>query len=257
MTRRAAQKGSARPGILPSFFGALLAALLSLTPALAGDRALLDVLGYSADGGHFAFEEYGIQDGSGFAYSIIYIVDLKTDSWVKGTPYRAQAPEDKPDMALADVRAQARERAKADLDAVGIANPAQTLVLIGDGAVEETGKTLRFAEPVCCGPAAISETIQTLTLESFPAKSDGFDCEGLTGSAALGYALSLEKDGTTRELHRDKDTLPMSRGCPMDYRLFAVFQPFNQSGHRVAIIASFPFGFEGPSRRFLAVPLGD
>src|SRR5690606_36811639 len=56
--------------------GALLAALASIlsqfTPAFAGDTASLDVLGYSPDGKVFAFEEYGIADGSGFPYSNIY-----------------------------------------------------------------------------------------------------------------------------------------------------------------------------------------
>ncbi len=48
-----------------------IAALLALaSPSLAGDRAGIDFIGYSADGGFFAFEEFGIQDGSGFAYSI-------------------------------------------------------------------------------------------------------------------------------------------------------------------------------------------
>jgi len=257
MRRHGARKGSVRPAILLSWIGALLAALLVVTPATAGDRALIDFLGYSADGDHFAFEEYGIQDGSGFAYSIIYIVQLSSDSWVKGTPYRVQAPEDKPDMPLAQVRAEARQRAQADLDSLHIDNPAQILALIGDGAVEEDGTTLAFAEPACCGIATVSETTQTLRLENFPVAEAGFDCVALTGDKPLGYALALDKDGTVSELHRDGQKLPMSRGCPMGYRLFAVLQPFNQNAHRVAIVSTFPFGFEGPSRRFLAVPLGD
>ena len=60
-------------------------------PAVAGDRALIDYVGFSADFRYFAFEEFGIQDGSGFAYSNIFVVDLATDSWVVGTPVRVQA----------------------------------------------------------------------------------------------------------------------------------------------------------------------
>ena len=37
--------------------------------ASAGDTATPQVLGFSADGKVFAFEEYGIQDGSGFPYA--------------------------------------------------------------------------------------------------------------------------------------------------------------------------------------------
>ena len=51
---------------------------------LAGDRALIDLIGYSEDGRIFAFEEFGIQDGSGFPYSNIYVVDLPADKWAYG-----------------------------------------------------------------------------------------------------------------------------------------------------------------------------
>ena len=58
---------------------ALLAASLTLfsaAPALAGDAAQFDPIGFSEDGRYFAYEEYGIQDGSGFPYATIYLVDL-------------------------------------------------------------------------------------------------------------------------------------------------------------------------------------
>jgi predicted secreted protein len=62
-------------------------------------------------------------------------------------------------------------------------------------------------------------------------------------------------DGTTEDIHHDGATLPKSRGCPMDYRLYAVVTPFEQATPRIALISIYPFGFEGPDRRFLAVPL--
>ena len=65
----------------------LLAALFSGS-AIAGDSAQFDAIGYSPDGRYFAFEQFGIQDGSGFAYSEIFIIDLQTDSFVAGAPFR-------------------------------------------------------------------------------------------------------------------------------------------------------------------------
>jgi hypothetical protein len=59
----------------------------------------------------------------------------------------------------------------------------------------------------------------------------------------------------------DGDVLPSSRGCTLDYRIYAVVEPYgeyygiNFNARRVAIIASYPFGFEGVDRRFLAVPI--
>ncbi len=82
------------PNAARAGMGRLVASLIGLSlllvmPALAGDRAQIDLIGYSDDGSYFAFEEFGIQDGSGFAYSSIYVVDLVDDSWVVGTPIRA------------------------------------------------------------------------------------------------------------------------------------------------------------------------
>lgn len=256
MRRNAAPRASGRPGILLSLVLALLAWLPPSGAALAGDAALIDFLGYSKDRDHFAFEEYGIQDGSGLAYSSIYIVELSTDRWVKGTPYRVQAPESDPDKPLTTVRGEARLRAQADLDALEISEPARILALIGDGAVDADAHLLRFADPVCCGAGAISDDIQTLRLETFESDT-AFDCMGLVGQKGLGYALTLSAGGAERELHRDKGRLPLSRGCPMDYRLYAVVDAFDTGGRHVAIVSTHPFGFEGPDRRFLAVPLGD
>ena len=64
--------------------------LFAAGPAAAGDAAELGILGFSADGGVFAFEEYGIQDGSGFPYSSIFIIDTAKDAFIPGTPIRVR-----------------------------------------------------------------------------------------------------------------------------------------------------------------------
>ena len=71
--RLAASPGRALTGICGI---GTAAAIAFAGPALAGDRAVIDFIGYSADSRYFAFEEFGIQDGSGFPYSSIYIIDL-------------------------------------------------------------------------------------------------------------------------------------------------------------------------------------
>ena len=69
-------------GGLTLLAGMALAALP--VPAAAGEFAQVDLLGFSRSGSHFAFEEYGVQDGSGFPYSNIYVIDVGDDSWVPG-----------------------------------------------------------------------------------------------------------------------------------------------------------------------------
>jgi predicted secreted protein len=243
----------ARPGL--ARLAAMLFALCA-GPALAGDRAVAGFIGYSGDGRYFAFEEFGVQDGSGFAYSRIYIVDLPADEWVAGSPYEATADDANWDRPLHEVRAEAMAKAAPKLEALQIVEPAEVLVMLGDGVRGEDGKAMAFANPSWGPPGSTEDAEFRLSLETFPADSPQ-DCLAYIGEKGLGYALTYEANGTTVELHRDNGMLPNSRGCPVDYRLYAVLERFQSGGDRVAIISVYPFGFEGPDRRFLAVPLGD
>ncbi len=235
----------------PAVSALLAASLLSLfaAPALAGDAALADFIGFSEDGQTFAFEQYGIQDGSGFAYSTIFVVDLVADKWVAGSPFHAQAPEAEGDRPLANVRADAMALARAKLDNLAIATPAETLWL--DGTSSGDGKAAAFTY----GPFPSKENALSLTLTTTPAEST-LDCAGLAGTQPLGFTLSVASgEGQAVIKHDDNGRVPASRGCTTDYRLFAIVRPFQSVHPAVAIIASYPFGFEGPDRRFLAVPL--
>jgi predicted secreted protein len=250
MTRNAAPKGLARLGVLWASLG--LALLLLVAPVLAGDRAQIDLIGYSPGGSYFAFEEFGIQDGSGFAYSSIYVVDLTEDSWVVGTPIRVQAAEET--IPLTEIRAEAHAKAANDIATLGIDVPGQFVAMIGDGVPEDDGQTLSFGRP---GFGA-GEVIGThrLELRDYGTQS-ATPCMEWFGSAPRGYQLSIVDDQGERLVHKDT-SLPRSRGCPVDYRLFGVVVPFeiDPTGHAVAIISVYTYGFEGPDRRFIVVPLG-
>lgn len=227
---------------------ALLAA-----PAIAGDRALIDLIGYSTEGNYFAFEEYGIQDGSGFAYSNIYVIDIAADAWVPGSPYRALLEEDGANTFRA--RQQARDLAAATIEGLDIVAPAQFIALNGDGEPGD-GTTLDFGAPGF-DPGQVIEPLSRLTLETFDAKSP-LECEGFMGMPAKGYSLTWEEgrmDPVT--LHEDGATLPRSRGCAMDYRLYGVVagDALTTLDGAMVIVSVYPFGFEGPDRRFLAIPL--
>jgi predicted secreted protein len=221
---------------------------------MAGDRALADFIGFSEDGRYFAFEEFGVQDGSGFAYSSIYVLDTQMDSWVIGTPVRAQAHDET--TTLHAIRAQAVEQAQSALDGMGIVVPAQVAALNGDGVPGTDGRSLHFGLPGFAAPGDVSGAYD-LVLSSFEGQSVS-PCEEWFGSVPLGYELTLTATvGSARLLHRD-DTLPRSRGCPLDYRIYGVVLPFEAEAveQGIAIISVYPGGFEGPDRRFIAVPLG-
>ena len=240
MTRNAVKKATA-----------LLAASFSLAmPAFAGDRAEFDAIGFSEDGRYFAFEEFGIQDGSGFPYSNIYVIDLPGDSWVKGTPVRVRF--DSEDATVGEARNEAAAKAAPHIESLDIDAPATILALNGDGEVGAPPHELGFGPPGY-GLSDLQAERQ-LTLEVFDlAPSE--DC-AIIDDATKGFALLLDGE----EIARDTGTVPKSRGCPMDYRLYAVVAPADWSmvpTRYVAIISNYPFGFEGPDRRFLAVPLGN
>ena len=248
MKPNAAPAGMARLGA-----SLALACALAASPAAAGDRALIDFIGYSEDGRYFAFEEFGVQDGSGFAYSSIYVVDLPADKWISGTPVRVVLEDDAAGPAAA--RAEAREQAAATLDRLAISAPVHLIALNGDGEPGD-GLSLAFGA-VGYAPGELQSAYR-LSLEIFDATS-AEDCVSFLGEEPKGYALLLEGEGESRELHRDAGTLPRSRGCPVTYRIYGVAaRPDTGSlDDAVAIVSVYPFGFEGPDRRFIAVPLGN
>jgi predicted secreted protein len=221
-------------------------------PALAGDRALIDYVGFSPDFRYFAFEEFGIQDGSGFAYSNLYVVDLDTDSWVVGTPVRLQAESE--ETSLVDIRAAVADKASSHIESFSIDVPVEIAALIGDGVPDTDASRLAFGAPGYF-PGGVSGDY-TLMLDTFVTSATS-PCAEWFSVEPRGYELSISDSGSTRLIHRD-GSLPRSRGCPTDYRIHSVVMPFQGTtlSNAVAIISVYPGGFEGPDRRFLAVPLG-
>jgi predicted secreted protein len=228
---------------------ALLAASLALlAPTLAGDRAQFQPIGYSGDGRYFAFEEFGVQDGSGFPYSNTYILDLPADKWVSGTPVRMVHHDET--VGIAELRRLAAEDSAGRLERLDIDQPAAIIAMNGEGEPDAAAYGLRFGTPGYGLSPVQDEYLLELEVFDLPASED---C-AIVVDQTKGFALTL--DG--QELARDTGKLPRSRGCAMDYRLYAVVAPAEFStapGGRVAIVATYPFGFEGPDRRFIAVPM--
>jgi len=84
---------------------------LCAASAHAGDTAELNILGFTANGGVFAFEEYGVQDGSGFPYANRFYIDTATDKFLPGTPIRVRIDDET--ATIESARAQARAEGEA------------------------------------------------------------------------------------------------------------------------------------------------
>lgn len=221
-------------------------------PAFAGDSAQFDAIGYSQDGRYFAFEQFGIQDGSGFAYAEIFLIDLSIDSFVGGAPFDVRIDTE---MApVADARAQAHAEAAKALAEFGISRPAVPLALRGDGELGDDGLSISYGIP-SYGLAEISGEY-TLNLEIFKAPSSQ-DCEFFEGTP-MGVAVMRQADGITQEIYRDT-SVPASRHCVITYKFYGIFNPFDSwdNASSVAVLSVWSHGFEGPDRRFIALPVGD
>lgn len=235
----------------------LLASLLAVTAiaapasALAGDAAEFNMLGFSADGGIFAFEEYGIQDGSGFAYANRYYIDTAKDAFVPGSPIRIQPQSEDP--SVDDVRAEARKKGEAIIaDAELAKHPGYTAAI--NPVSELSADPFRIvanSSPLYPQPSDPME----FRLEELEGIKSGVKCE--EWQEIRGFRLlkvDTHPGGVTKILHEDKQ-IPASRGCPLGYRIGAVQSYFPDGGPHIAVVilAVRSFGFEGPDYRWLAV----
>jgi predicted secreted protein len=224
------------------------------TPALAGEASTLNILGFSADGGVFAFEEYGIQDGSGFPYANRFYIDTVSDTFLPGTPIRITLEIDGEPGALDEARADARTQGQDIIsDAELEANAGLT---VGYSPFTELS-----ADPhrMAVNPRPVTPPIDDVLefqLSEFQTTA-GDICSGLSETMA-GFRLvrvDPTPGGTTGLLHEDT-TIPASRRCPLSYRIGAIQTFFPEAGDPVyaVMIQVRSLGFEGPDHRWIAIP---
>ncbi|WP_029076070.1 DUF2259 domain-containing protein [Kaistia adipata] len=232
-----------RTSVLRASLAAILGAV-AILPAAAGDFAERTLLGFSADGGRFAFEEFGIQDGSGFPYANIFVIDTTKDGWVPGTPVRVRLDDE--EQGIAAARRAAAEQAAAHLK--GIERPG---TLLASNPITESGRDpykLAFKRHPALqldGPELALE-LETIPLPA-PANDD-------PDYKTHGFRLVLKTEAGETVLHEDQ-SLPASRGTALDYRIHDVVidQPFGQPATLVVLVQVLTRGFEGPDGRYLAV----
>lgn len=230
--------------------GSALVIATAALPACAGDASTLDILGFSADGAIFAFEEYGRQDGSGFPYANRFYIDTASDSFVSPSPIRIRLDDESASIEAA--RQQAMSAGQAIVtDAELSDNSGYTA---GFNAITELS-----ADPhrMAVNPRPVFPAIDApleFRLEELTFAASG-SCAGVTETSAGFRLLSIDAapGGTTEVLHEDS-SVPSSRACPTGYRIGAV-QTFLQQGQSAlaVMISVISYGFEGPDHRWMAV----
>jgi predicted secreted protein len=229
--------------------------LLSL-PAFAGDASDLRILGFSPDGAVFAFEETGIQDGSGFPYANRFYINTASDSFLPGTPVRIRIEDET--ATLDAVRAQARAKGEAAsglADATLAANPGTLLAYAPLTEAGDPPIRMAFHDSTAVATFRKPRELQLTVLTEAPAEN----CYGMADKQAF-FALDLVEaspDAVPLRLHEDA-SVPKSRNCPTDYRLGGVVRFAGKSANvLVSLIIVQSIGFEGPDHRWLAVAKPD
>jgi predicted secreted protein len=223
-------------------------AAISPMLAFAGDSADREIIGFSPDAGVFAFEEYGIEDGSGFPYSNIYVIKVDDDTWVDGTPIRVRLEED--GASLEAARQEAKNLAQPFLDDHGIEPGYNLLASNPVTELSENPLELKFVTHPHLKDSG-QWWFAVLEQKPLPAPS----CPEMENEPFQGFSLTLvDPDGARQTLH-DDDRIPASRKCPVSYTLSDVISAYPDNGEPalVVIVNMFTLGFEGPSRRFIAV----
>lgn len=229
----------------------LLAAIWPMT-AHAGDAANLNILGFTKDGGIFAFEEYGVQDGSGFPYANRFYIDTATDSFLAKTPVRIRIDDENVSVDAARDEAQrAGEAATSLTDAVLGTNRGKTVAF--NPVTELSADPFKvMVNPRPVFPAI--DPVLSFLLSEVPVPVSE-TCRNLGEIKGFRLTLLEERPGAEPELLHADTSAPASRGCPQGYSIGAVQTYFPDAGTSViaVLIAIRSFGFEGPDHRWLAV----
>ena len=221
----------------------LLAVLLSRA-AFAADTASTAILGFSADGRRFAFEEYGRGDGSGWPYASIYLIDTEKNAFA-APPVHVRIESET--ATIGQARRQAAARAQAML--APIAEPGETFASQPIAQITGQPNQLRFrlGNDLPNGGDPVTVTLDEIKIAEGPYYP------------VMGFRLTLRDRGEPRILHEDR-TLPERRNTALGYRLgeaigYRAVRGRGPIGADVLVIMVMVLrqGFEGTDVRYMAV----
>ena len=252
---------------------AVAASLLSPIAAQSAESLALNVLGFSPDGRHFAFMQYGPQwEASRFAADVV-VIDANRDRFVQGSPVRVTADmkdDANEDNIAADLKAflaKARQRAGSLLNAHKVSKPGILLLRVAEARPDEFGSG--SDRPPAGVPAAtakhdrlgefklqlhLKEIDWPKTSKLGPHKEAGTCSSEVDWQKGAGVRLTLEVGGREIVLNDDK-TIPASRHCVTGYGIAEV-HAFDRPDGKVTLAVMLGMeirGFEGQDRLFLAV----
>lgn len=250
----------------------LLTVLLAPAGAQAAEALALKVFGFSPDGRHFGFMQYGGVGDGGEYIAEVSIIDVARDRLVPKMPlrlesYREQNPieDDRPyDQWLAAV---AERRFASTLRPYGFRAAKQALSADEGAQTEKTfsiSSDVRFSlglRSLAFHHDRLGRGSVELDVKRVPwprtkrSSRDAPTCaEEVDWAPGAIFRLTLKYDGRTIVMNDDK-TIPASRGCVLDYGITEVHAYTGPDGlvALAVMIAMAVRGFEGNDRHFIAV----
>jgi predicted secreted protein len=197
-------------------------------PAFAGDASEYRFLGFSDDLKYCAFEISGVHDGSGFPYTMLYLIVVDSNDYaarpIETTGENGETPE--------EVRSSAEQSAAMRLKALRI-----------DGSNIGTGSEVSGDHVLA---AALQDEKGSYALRLVE-RDAGTDPD--TDQAQKMFELDLVKDGRAQVLQKDS-ALPSGRTGAYQYGIRAAYI----NGGKVAVFIEYQRpGFEGPDTRQMIV----
>lgn len=249
-------------GRLSQSFAAFSILLTVASPASAGDAAARHVLGFSSDGTSFAFEQYSTLYDSTEQVLELQVIDTRTDSFIKGTPFRIETKDD--DERETDIiRAELKAKAKPLLDKLKISETGTRIPGKPSMELDEIGIYQMATEPLAKTQALTLPGGRKATLAIKETALGKASCYGAGGRGTFGdvivagLTLTLAFEGGEPLVLQADKRLPKSRRCVTEYGLAEAYLHKAADGTQtLAVLLETVDAHEfhaGPNRRFMAV----
>ncbi|MFN3267142.1 MAG: DUF2259 domain-containing protein [Deinococcales bacterium] len=210
----------------------LLAMVLFAVVARAGDAASLEFVGFSQDGRFLAFEQYGIQDGSGFPYASVTVVNTTKNTLVT----QVSRTIERDGAAISQARAALNTNTVLRPYAIVAGNQGR-FIGIAPQAPNIRGQRSHFVYAGRTHELELNSEFVDANEKTCPEKIEAR------------VALKLTVAGKTRTLQKDSK-LPASRACARAYEMKSAHLLGNTLV--VFVVVHLP-GFEGSDLRWMAI----
>ena len=203
----------------------------------------------------FAFEEYGVQDGSGFPYSNIFFIDTRKDTFLPGTPIRLRIDEE--NAGLAKVRAQTQAKAAPSSNVTILAtNPGLMAAFNPVTETEAPAHRLSYRQYAVEPPVGGHFTLALKEIALPPSAL----CKDVTPQS-IGFQPRLSKARMeSRRIACFTSTRRFPRAANARPAIASAASMVSSAGRRASRCTSslcrcLSFGFEGRDGRWIAVPV--